>query len=179
MSPIKTIFFGTPALSVPILDALKQDAHFKIVLVVSQMAKPVGREQVEKNSAVAEYALQNQLELFTPKSLRTPEALETLTKCEPDLLVVAAYGKIIPDDVLKVAQRGAINIHPSLLPKYRGASPLQGVIANQETTTGVSIMVMDEQMDHGSILWQESEIIAACDTQETLGQRLFKKAAAA
>ena len=160
------------------MKALHNDKRFEISLVVSQPAKPVGREQVVTDSPVATFAKENNLRLATPETLRqNTDIVETVKNIAPDFLLVVAFGKIIPNELLGLAKHGAVNIHPSLLPKYRGASPLQMSIAHGEAETAVTIMLMDAEVDHGAILVQIPDQITESDTTTTLGEKLFKKAA--
>lgn len=177
---LNIVFFGTPAFSVPALEALTRDPRCSVNLVVSQPPKPVGRDQVVTDSPIAQFAKAHALPLETPLTLRkNQEITERIRSLHPDFLVVVAFGKIIPDELLGVAKFGAVNIHPSALPKYRGASPLQMSIASGDTQTAVSIMLMDAEVDHGPILQQLTDTISEEDTAETLGMRLFEKAARA
>lgn len=157
---LKIAFFGTSRLSVIILDELKNSFSLVPHSIVTVPDKPVGRKQIispslakiwanEHNSTAGE----NQIEIFQPENLKAPEVTEKLKKY--DLFIVASYGKIIPKSILELPKYGAINIHPSLLPKYRGPSPIQGQILAGEKKVGVSIMIMDEKMDHGPILAQQ------------------------
>jgi methionyl-tRNA formyltransferase len=174
----KIVFFGTPEFSLPALGALRADERFSIELVVTQPAKPVGREKEVTDSPVAAYAKTHNLELATPESVRRDaDFIARIIAMKPDFIVVVAYGKIIPNELLAAAKFGAINIHPSALPKYRGASPLQASIASCNAETAVTIMLMDADVDHGPILVQILDTINTNDTSETLGARLFEKAA--
>jgi len=145
------VFMGSPDYAVKILDNLNN--HFNIVAVFTQPDKPVGRKKILTPTPVKNYALENNLEVFTPASLKN----EDLIRFNPDFIVVAAYGLILPKSVLDVAP--CINLHASLLPKYRGASPIQAAILNGDKYTGVTSMLMDEGLDTGDILvWDYTEI---------------------
>jgi len=178
--PYKIAYFGTPEFALAPLEVLSKDERFTIDLVVTQSAKPVGRDQTIQNSPVENWAREHHVPCVTPEKFKDNlEFRQILSNLNADFLVVAAYGKIIPFDILSSAKFGAINIHPSLLPKYRGASPLQSAIVTGETQTGVTIMVMDSEMDHGPLLWQAVDKIDPSDTTESLGHKLFALAAQA
>lgn len=166
MQKLKIIFFGTPEYVVPILSKLSK-VH-EIVAVVTQPPMPVGREQFKKYSPVDDWAHKRDIPIFFEFDKPFPEA---------DLGVCAAYGKIIPKKVLDLFKFGILNIHPSLLPKYRGASPINEAIKNGDTETGVTIIKMDEKMDHGPIITQFREDINPEDTTDTLRRRLFERSA--
>ena len=161
---MKIIFFGTPDFSVPALKALIEAGH-EIAGVFTELARPVGRHQEIIPSPVEIFAKKNNLPVFAPESAKSPEVAEQIKSLAPDLAVVAAYGQILPNELLEIPRYGFINIHPSLLPKYRGASPVQSAILKGETETGVTIMLMDAKMDHGAILAQEK--ISIADDEDT------------
>lgn len=164
-------FFGTSRFSAEILAALKD---FEIVLVLTQQDKPVGRKQEVQETPVAQTANSLGIEnVHKPASLKTPEAVEVITNARPDILVVVAYGKIIPKNILDIVPDKAINIHGSLLPKYRGASPIHAAILNGETETGITIMLMDELLDHGPILEMKSIPIEPDDTFVEVEEKLL------
>ena len=141
---MKLIFMGSPDYAVKILDSLKNE--FEIKAVFTQPDKPVGRKKVLTPTPVKKYALENNLDVFTPFSLKN----EDLSKFNADFIVVAAYGLLLPESVLKTAP--CINLHASLLPKYRGASPIQSAVLNGDKFTGVTSMLMDKGLDTGDIL---------------------------
>lgn len=169
---MKLIFFGTPDYVIPALEALK-DAGYEIVAVVTQPPKPVGRKKVLTPSPVSLWAKAHGILVFDGKPR---EIVEDLKKFGAKIGVLAAYGRILPPELLAVFPHGILNIHPSLLPKYRGASPIQAAIAAGEEKTGVTIIKLDEEMDHGPIIAQFTEEIRENDTAGTLRERLFKKA---
>lgn len=142
---------GTPDFAVPSLQQLVKNG-FEVTLVVTQEDKLVGRKQVLTAPAVKQAALELGLPVFQPKTLKSEEAQERIKLENPDCIVVAAYGKILPKEVLSIPQYGCINVHGSLLPKYRGAAPIQWAVINGEKETGVTIMQMDEGLDTGDIL---------------------------
>ena len=151
---IRTILIGTPEFAERIFrkfyDALND--QFEIISIITAPDKPVGRKQVLTPSPVKLWAQENNLSVLQPDKIRKPEWIEKIKELSPDLIILTAYGQIIPQEILAIPEHGALNIHPSLLPKYRGASPIQSVILNGEMETGVSLMIMDAEMDHGPIL---------------------------
>jgi len=161
---------GTPAFAVPSLEALA--AATSLVGVVSQPERPQGRGLVSLRSPVAERAVALGVPLICPARIREPEVLATLGNWRPDVIVVAAYGKILPPSILELPPLGAINVHASLLPRHRGAAPIAAAILAGDTESGVTIMAMNEQMDAGDILLQRALPIAADDTTGTLSERL-------
>jgi methionyl-tRNA formyltransferase len=167
----KIIFFGTPEFAAVILKALL-DRDYNIAAVFTQPDKKVGRKQEVKYSPVKNLALENGIEIFQPKNLRDTRLAEEIKKINPDLFVVAAYGKILPKEILETPKYGAVNVHASLLPKYRGASPVQCAILAGEKETGITLMRMNEKMDEGDILLQEKIEIGERDTAETLMKKL-------
>jgi methionyl-tRNA formyltransferase len=154
MSKVKTILMGTPWFAENIFcsfyDALKD--KFEVIAVVTAQDKPVGRKQILTPSPVKKWALENNLPILQPDKIRKPEWVEKIKELNPDLIILTAFGQIIPQEILDIPKFKALNIHPSLLPKYRGASPIQSVILNGEIETGVCLMIMDAEMDHGDIV---------------------------
>ncbi len=172
---IRIIFAGTPDFAVPYFNALIGDADFEIAGVITQPDKPSGRKQELTPSPVKLAAKAEDIKIFQPEKLKdNQEIIAEIKKLNTDLLVVVAYGLIIPKSILDLFPRGAINVHPSLLPKYRGASPIQSAILNGEKTTGISIMLMDEKMDHGSLLARREAPLAGEETNESLHYQLAK-----
>ena len=147
---MRIIFFGTSEFGVIILEKLVQTG-ISPVLVVTTPDKPAGRKQILTPSPVKVFAATHSLEVFQPEKL-DQDAIRSIQEKTPDLFIVAAYGKILPKALLDIPSRGSLNVHPSLLPKYRGPSPVQATILNGDQETGVSIIVLDEKMDHGPIL---------------------------
>lgn len=168
---MKLAFFGTPEFAVPTLNALAESRH-DVVLVVSKPDRPVGRKKIMTSPPVIEVAHRLELPTEQPKGMKGSAFNETLTGCEAEIAVVVAYGKLIPEDVLAVPPRGFINLHPSLLPRHRGPSPIQWSLVCGDRTTGVTTMQLDEGMDTGPILLQERLAIEPIDTAETLSPRL-------
>ncbi|MBI4121917.1 MAG: methionyl-tRNA formyltransferase [Parcubacteria group bacterium] len=163
------VFFGTSEFSVAILEKLVSD-FFYPVLVVAQPDRPTGRKQVLTAPPIKHVCLTHRLPLLQPE--RVIDALAEIAAAKPDLIITASYGQIIPAAVLDLAKHGAINVHTSLLPKYRGASPIQAAILNGDTHTGITIMNMDAGMDHGPIILQKGLEIGADETAVSLHARL-------
>ena len=148
---MKLIFMGTPDFTLPILDALDRAGH-EIALIVTQPDAPVGRKQVLTPPPARQWAMEHDIPVFQPERIRKPEAAEQLRKYGAEVFVVAAFGQILPKEILDMPKYGCINIHASLLPKYRGAAPIQHAILNGETESGVTIMQMAEGLDTGDML---------------------------
>src|SRR5579864_5721100 len=166
------VFCGTPRFAVPTLEALVQ-AGFQVALVVTQPDKPRGRGLELAPSPVKESALALQLAVTQPESIKNNDEFRAqLTALKPDTIVVVGYGRIIPQWMIDLPRLGNINLHASLLPKYRGAAPIQWAIARGETVTGVTTMRIDAGLDTGDILLQRELAIAPEDTAETLAPRL-------
>lgn len=170
---MKIIFMGTPDFSVPTLDAIKKDGN-EIVLVVTQPDKKKGRKGILTPPPVKEWALKNNISIFQPVKLREKQNIEELEKYEADVIVVAAFGQILPKEVLDMPKYGCINVHASLLPKYRGASPIQWAILNGDDETGVTTMQMGVGLDDGDILLQKKVPISSEDTGGSLFDKLSK-----
>ena len=126
--------------------------QFEIIAVVTAPDKPVGRKQILAPSKVKKWAIENNLTVLQPEKIRNPEWVEKIKALNPELIILTAFGQIIPEEILNIPKYKSLNIHPSLLPKYRGASPIQSVILNGESETGVCLMIMDKEMDHGDIV---------------------------
>lgn len=174
---MRIIFIGSAEFACPALELLLKAGRDEIVGVVSQPARPSGRHQKTKKCPVDESALAKSLPVLTPENINTPESVETLRALNPDLIIVVAYGQILKSPVLTLAPKGCINLHGSLLPKYRGAAPIQWAVANGEQKTGVTTMFINEKMDAGDVIAQEEELILPDDTGLTLGGRLADKGA--
>ena len=167
-SKLKIVFFGTPEFAIPALNSLV-NFGYNIVAVVTQPEKPVGRARVITPSPIKKIALEKNIEVFEPHNLKQDEEfLKKFEHLNPDLCVVVAYGKIIPKKYLNIPKFGFINIHPSLLPKYRGPAPIQTSILNGDQETGVTIMIVDEEIDHGPILAKREFSISKADASPTL-----------
>jgi methionyl-tRNA formyltransferase len=172
MTRLRIVFMGTPPLAASILDALLKDDTFEVIGVVTQPDQPKGRDLKLQPSAVKEFAQPKGLLILQPKRARDPEFIEQIRLLAPDLIVVAAFGQILPQSLLDVPRHGCLNVHTSLLPKYRGAAPIQWAIINGEAETGVSIMQMDAGLDTGAIVSIEATPIRDSDTAATLHDRL-------
>jgi methionyl-tRNA formyltransferase len=168
---MRIVFFGTPAFAVPSLDALLQSGEV-LMAVVTQPDKRSGRGHLFSPPAVKEFAREKRINVLQPLNIKDPLFIDDLYNLRPELIVVAAYGKILPAQILGLPLHGCINIHASLLPKYRGAAPIQWAIINGEKKTGITIMLMDEGLDTGNIILQEETEIYDDDNTETLGKRL-------
>jgi methionyl-tRNA formyltransferase len=175
---MRIAYLGTPAFSVPPLDALAAAGH-TIVAVVAQPDRPAGRGQALRAPATKAWALAHGVPVLQPEKVRDGKLAAALGALAPDVLAVAAYGRILGKDLLDLAPRGALNVHASLLPRYRGAAPIQWAIAEGEAETGVSIMQMDEGLDTGDVLLQRALPIGPDDTAESLAPRLAALGAAA
>ncbi len=168
---MRIAFMGTPDFSVPCLRALIESKH-DVVGVFCQPDKPVGRKQILTPPPVKELAVQYDIPVLQPATLRNGAGLALLQELRPDLVIVVAYGKILPQDFLDYPKYGCVNVHASLLPKYRGASPIHWAILNGDTETGVTTMQMDAGMDTGDILRVEKLPIDMDDTAEDLFEKL-------
>jgi methionyl-tRNA formyltransferase len=162
---------GTPDFAVPCLEKLNNSAH-NVVGVFSQPDKPVGRKQILTAPPVKAYAVENGIPVFQPEKLKNSNVLDIIGELKPDIIVVVAYGKILPSDILHSAKYGCINVHASLLPKYRGAAPIQWAVLNGDEKTGVSIMQMDEGLDTGDIVLVRETEIGENETSAELFDRL-------
>ena len=168
---MKIVFMGTPDFAVPTLLRLLQDGH-DVCGVFTQTDKARGRSNTLQPTPVKALALEHNIPVFQPKSMKTQEVLDTLQSLSPELIIVVAYGKILPKAVLELPKYGCINVHASLLPKYRGAAPIQWSIINGEAITGVTTMFMDVGIDTGDMLQKAETPIAENETAEELHDRL-------
>lgn len=173
-SPTKPniIFFGTAEFAAFILQDVIERNTVEILEVVTQPDKPVGKKRELLPSPVKQIALENRLKIQQPIDAKSEKFIEHVRKLQPDVLIVAAYGQIISQELLDIPKHGAINVHGSLLPSYRGASPIQSAIAAGESETGVTIMLMDAKMDHGPILKIAKTAIGNDETAQELHDRL-------
>lgn len=168
---MKVIFMGTPDIAVPALEQIIEAGH-EVVLAVSQPDKPVGRSKEPKATAVKECALAHGIEVYQPVRIRAEESVAYLQQFEVDVIVVEAFGQIIPQAILDIPKYCCVNIHTSLLPKYRGAAPIQWAVLNGDLVTGVTTMRMDAGLDTGDIIMQAEKIICEGETSGTLFERL-------
>lgn len=165
------VFLGTPEFAVPSLDALLREG-FQVSLVITQSDKPKGRGHVMAMPPVKEFAISSGIRVLQPLKLKDESFISDLKSINPDFIVVVAYGRILPKAILDIPTSASLNLHASLLPKYRGASPIAWAIINGETETGVTTMLISEGIDEGDILLGEKVEISDEDTTETLGRRL-------
>jgi methionyl-tRNA formyltransferase len=175
---MRIVFLGTPPFAVPSLEGLLADGH-EILAVFTQPDRPKGRSQSLSESAVKQAAVARALPVFQPERIRRPENVEQLREYRPDLMVVVGYGQIIPQSIIDIPPHGILNVHASLLPKYRGAAPIQWAIANGETETGVTIMLIDAGLDTGDMLRKVVTPISGVETAPELSERLAVLGAAA
>jgi methionyl-tRNA formyltransferase len=168
---LRIIFAGTPPFAATILEALI-DAHYSVIGVYTQPDRPAGRGRKLQASAVKTLAFDHDLPLFQPVTLKHPAVQQELQNLQADLLIVVAYGLILPLSVLTASKMGAINVHPSLLPRWRGAAPIQRCLLAGDDVTGVTIMEMEEGLDSGPILFEKYCPVLKHDTSETLHERL-------
>jgi methionyl-tRNA formyltransferase len=173
---VRLIFLGTPAFAVPTLEKILEAGH-TILTVISQPDRPKGRSQALAASPVKEAALRHGLPLFQPERIRRPEVVAQLAEIATEAMVVVGYGQIIPQSIIDLPRYGILNVHASLLPKYRGAAPIQWAVANGETTTGVTTMRIDAGLDTGDMLLRAETAIGPDETAIELGDRLAVKGA--
>ena len=167
---IKIIFIGASSFGVPALKALIQDDQFDIIAIITQPDKKAGRKQIITPSPVKKEAIKNNIPVLQP--VKISDAISEILNFKPDIIIVAAYAQIIPQSILNIPQYGCVNIHGSLLPKYRGASCVQAAVLNGDKETGVTIMKMDAGLDTGPVLAQKSVKILAGDTSGALYTKL-------
>ena len=171
MRPLKIIFAGTPAFALPALQALLDSAH-EVCAVYTQPDRPAGRGRSVQASPVKQLALGHHIPVLQPHSLKEPSAQQALRELRADLMVVVAYGLLLPAAVLGAPRLGCVNIHASLLPRWRGAAPIQRAILAGDAQTGITLMQMDEGLDTGAILTQRACPISPMDSAATLHDRL-------
>ena len=168
---LRTVFLGTPQFAVPTLDALVAAGH-QVISVYTQPDRPKGRGQSVAMSAVKEAALRLNLPVLQPERIRRPEHVAELIEQAPEVMVIVGYGQIIPQNIIDIPRFGIINVHGSLLPKYRGAAPIQWAIANGESITGVTTMRINAGLDTGHMLLKAETSIEANESAAELGERL-------
>ncbi len=171
-TPLRIVFAGTPEFAAESLKALLQQGEHDVIAVYTQPDRPAGRGRELKASPVKELALSRKIPVHQPSSLRTPEAQADLAELRPDLMIVAAYGLLLPKAVLDIPRLGCLNVHASLLPRWRGAAPIQRAILAGDRETGITIMQMDEGLDTGAMRYMERCPISTSDTGESLHDRL-------
>jgi methionyl-tRNA formyltransferase len=167
---LSVVFMGTPVFAVPILEKLHQE--FKVKGVIAQPDRPSGRGKKIQKPAVKFYAESSALDIYQPDSINTPESLEKIKAWDPELIVVAAFGQILKPEILELPPYGCINVHASLLPRWRGAAPVNAAILQGDKKTGTTVMKMAEGLDDGPILTQKTIDIHPDDTAGSLSQRL-------
>ena len=168
---MRIVFMGTPDFAVPCLDKLNNSKH-TVAGVFSQPDKPVGRKQILTAPPVKAYAIENNIPVCQPEKIKNSNAVEIINELKADIIIVVAYGKILPKEILCAAKYGCVNVHASLLPKYRGAAPIQWAVLNGDKKTGVSIMQMDEGLDTGDVLLIKETEIGENETSAELFDRL-------
>lgn len=172
MTPCKVIFMGTPELAQTILEKLIASKTYSPSLVITMPDKPVGRKHILTPPPVKLCAEEYAIPVLQPEKIRDQAFIDRIREENPDVIVVAAYGKIIPKAIIDIPTRGILNVHTSLLPKYRGASPVQATLLSGDAITGATIMLIDEGLDTGAIISQNSVAVDAEDTTETLMEKL-------
>lgn len=177
MPPLRLLFCGTPHFAVPTFIHLLAQPDIEIAAVITQPDRPRGRGQQISTSPVKDAAIAARVPLHQPEKIRAPEARDLLNKLAPDVIVIIAYGQIIPATLLSIPKLGWINLHASLLPKYRGAAPINWAIANGETQTGLTTMRIDAGMDTGEMLLQEQIDIAPEETALELAESMAEAGA--
>jgi methionyl-tRNA formyltransferase len=169
---VNVVFMGSPDFAVPVLKSLAQQTQYHIAGVITQPDKPAGRGRTLTPPPVKSAAIDLGLKVFQPSRLKAPEAFDVLLSWAPDLIVVAAYGQILRQNVLDLPRFGCINVHASLLPRWRGAAPIQAVLLHGDTRSGATIMKMDAGIDTGAVLTMEEYVISPEDTSTTLAANL-------
>ena len=162
MKELRTIFMGTPDFAVPVLNFLIEETN--VLLVVTQPDKEVGRDKKVSFSPIKKVAVDNNIDVFQPEKIKNE--FEIISELNPDIIITCAYGQIIPKTILDIPKYGCLNVHASLLPKYRGSSPMQACLLNGDEKTGVTLMYMDEHMDTGDII---SKMEIDIDSKDNLG----------
>lgn len=168
---VRTVFMGTPQFAVTILESLLQSSY-EVIAVYTQPDKPAGRGHPVVFSPVKKLALERQIPVIQPETFKSREAVEKLASFQPELIIVAAFGSILPPEVLALPKFACLNVHPSLLPRHRGPSPVANTILSGDEITGVTIMLMDAGMDTGPILAQRKAGISFMDTTGSLSSKL-------
>jgi len=173
MNKIKVVFFGTPRFSVPFLKALIDADFLDVMAVVTEPDRPAGRGKIMASSPIADFAEKNHLQILKPNRIMNNEL--RIMDFKPESIVVVAYGQIIPEKILKIPKYGAINVHPSDLPRYRGPAPIQAALLNGDKAMKVSVMQMDAKMDHGPVLDKLDIKIDENDNYTTLEKKILEK----
>ncbi len=171
---MRLVFMGTPTFAVPVLAGLTGLDGYEVVGVYTPPDRPAGRGRKAQSSPVKNFALENGLNVLQPASFRSAEVQTELAELRPDAIIVAAYGKLLPKPVLDLAPLGCLNVHPSLLPRHRGPSPVATTILNGDQVTGVTIMLLDEGMDTGPLISQHEYLMKGNETTDQLTTALFE-----
>ena len=174
---MRIIFLGTPAFAIPTLEAIVKAGH-EVQLAVTQPDRPKGRGQELSSPPVKQAAIRLRIQVYQPERIRTPEAQVRMAQLKPEIMVVVGYGQIIPQAVIDIPAHGIVNVHASLLPRYRGAAPIQWALINGESQTGVTTMQINAGLDTGDILLSAETKIAPDETAIDLGERLSVMGAA-
>ena len=177
-NPLRAVFMGTPRFAVPALDTLAFNPGINLVAVYTPPDRRRGRGQVLEPSPVKARALELEIPVCQPPTFRNPDVVDEFSQLKPGLVVVVAYGRLLPAEVLEIPRFGCLNLHPSLLPQHRGPSPVPGAILSDDATTGVTLMLLDEGMDSGPIIAQRARDIRPEDDAEKLTADLFHDGAA-
>ena len=167
---MKTIFMGTPEFAIPSLKVVAKNTDLRAIFTKEDKVNARGNKIIF--SPVKQFGIDNEIEVIQPKKIKDEKIIEKIKEINPDLIVVVAYGKILPKEIIDIPKYGIINVHSSLLPKYRGASPIHSAILNGDTESGVSIMYIEEGLDSGDVILQESCDILESDTLGTLHDKL-------
>ncbi|MDE2787550.1 MAG: methionyl-tRNA formyltransferase [Chloroflexota bacterium] len=177
-NPLRAVFMGTPHFAVPALDTLASNPAVDVVAVYTPPDRRRGRGRVMEPSPVKARAQELEIPIHQPPSFRSPDVVDELSELNPEIIVVVAYGRLLPAEVLDIPRFGCLNLHPSLLPRHRGPSPVPGAILSGDDTTGVTLMLLDEGMDSGPIIAQRTRSIGPVDDAESLTTELFRDGAA-
>ena len=167
---MKTIFMGTPEFAIPSLEVVFKNTDLQLIFTKEDKINARGNKIIF--SPVKQFGIDNDVEIIQPKKMKDEEVINKIKEINPDLIVVVAYGKILPKEIIDIPKYGIINVHSSLLPKYRGASPIHSAILNGDTETGVSIMYIEEGLDSGDVILKEYCEITEDDTLGTLHDKL-------
>ncbi|MCK5779720.1 MAG: methionyl-tRNA formyltransferase, partial [Psychrilyobacter sp.] len=167
---MRILFMGTPEFALNSIKLLHE--NHDVIGIFTKIDKPNSRGKKIKFNPIKQFGLDNDITVYQPKSVKTPETLDLIRDLNPDLIVVVAYGKIVPQELIDIPKKGIINVHSSLLPKYRGAAPIHAAIVNGEKESGVTIMDIVEELDAGDIILQAKTPIEESDTLEDLHDRL-------
>ena len=165
---MRLIFMGTPKFAIPVLASLTKISDSEVVAVYTPPDRAAGRGRKARTSPVKDYAAELGIQVKQPETFRSAEVQAELTDLQPDAIIVAAYGKLLPKPVLDLPEMGCLNIHPSLLPRHRGPSPVATTILNRDGVTGVTIMLLDEGMDTGPLIAQHEFFLQGDENTEDL-----------